>query len=201
MAESSLPNPVDISKIENFLAACKTMFWEEKVRYATEQMKIMTQDEIVEVMKRVPSLFRYVPAEMRNLACVAGTACITMSECFQWVGPDLKASKSFVLHCLNESQKKESWVIAQHADRSVLDDEEVVMAIVGKCGWCLRYLDKKWCANRSVVLEAVSNFGAALQYVDEKLMDAEVVKAAVKNNNWAIFYAPEELRKKSLHTL
>ncbi|CAJ1362185.1 unnamed protein product [Effrenium voratum] len=82
------------------------------------------------------------------------------------------------------------------APEHVCDDREIVLAVVSKHGFSLKFASEDMQANRDVVLTAVRQTGAALAYAAVALRaDKELVLAAVIRHGAALEHASEELQR------
>ena len=75
-------------------------------------------------------------------------------------------------------------------------DKSIVLEAVKQYGFALEYADESLKKDKSIVLEAVKQNGDALQFADESLKkDRSIVLEAVKQNGYALQFADESLKK------
>jgi hypothetical protein len=78
-------------------------------------------------------------------------------------------------------------------------DKSIVLEAVKQYGFALEFADESLKKDRSIVLEAVKQNGYALQFADESLKkDRSIIVAAFKTNGSGIFRFVDKTLKKNL---
>ena len=78
---------------------------------------------------------------------------------------------------------------------TIMAERYVVLAVVRRCAWYLKYASSDLRADREVVMAAVTKSGHALKYASDALRaDREVVLAAIEHDSSHLKFASDELR-------
>lgn len=105
---------------------------------------------------------------------------------------DLKMDKKFFLDIVDMNG-----LFIKYADKSLKEDEEVVLKALNENPFSLEFVDQKFLGDKDLALKIIRKCGVCLKYFTENLKkDREICLEAIKNSSGAIIHVHKDLLSK-----
>ena len=155
---------------------------------------VSDKELVLAAVKRNGDLLRFLKdKDFTDDEDIAFAAVKCTASVYQYVSPRLHAKKTLALELL---QKKGNGFYFKYADKSLKNDNDIVMAVLANSGSSLEHVNPRFRKNREAVLLAVKASGLALRFADNELRkDLEVVTAALRSYHGSYAYIDESLKK------